>query len=1218
MPLLLRDLIWASATTLSHIGIPGGDSVYRPGFDGIVISDEETPFVPAGRSVWEIGTDQSPKAKANSDFEKRKETSDQETTFVFVTPRIFSDKEAWAKEKEAEPSWRDVRVIDADDLEDWLSRTPSVAALWMERIANIPYPEITPLLQHWDEWKNAMQGYLSPELVLAGKDRQTCRYQLWDWLENDESQPLLLNAYSPHDGKLFLSASLLSADGYGDWLVRAVFCDDIKTLRQLAVGAVPQFIITNIDDRGIAQKAIKNGHKYCVLRPHSHKRKIKNIPQIELPLRISRHEGEQALRDLGMPKGEIERTLRSAGRMLMALRREISGEHPCWASPELRNIMPAVVLISGWDESRDEDRETLENLSRKQYQEIENALKKVKALPESPIQYIEPYWRVFSPMDTWRCLAPQLSKSDMENFRTVCIAAFTKPDPVLDLPSEQQWAAAIYNKRTPYSTFLREGLLQSLIIIAEFGDSFGLECVDSPQAWVNRVVYDIFEECRDSKKWKALTNSFIELAEAAPDIFLKELERRIQEQPESLKDLFSTEGDSLLSSGYYENLIWALKKLAWLHEYFPRVVRNLVWLCQIPFESNSNLTPLSALHDIFRIECPQTSVQIIKRQELLTSISDESPNTFVSLLLRLLPEFNTFFTLSPRPTWRETHIHPDVTQGEYSDGIAWAADNLVQSCALDGALWGQIINRYTSVPQHTQKIILDHLTQIIQAGKLEKDALVLRSAIRKRLHYWNLNKKSDIYPNEDVESFHKLCDMLEPDDAIEKALWLFDNTWPDLPDEDGSPDQKEKTLAKMRSDALKEIVKSKGVAGINKLAQRCINPWFVGKCAASGLHKDELSDFLSSLNIADDYTIPFCEGFIHGAGQLLGVDWINQLIENEQKTQNRPVVLAFCFLQCPPEKILWERIAELGEECDEKYWANFNFYSNREELNKLVSEDQCYMYDKLAKFSQVDDFVRLAGRKSSGMTYRQRIQALELYAKRHKNCRVDEYHIETIFKRIYECEDRDENEVTQFEFLYAELLKDKQLLLHKKMALHPEIFQSVFFSAYGEGDYNNKNIASCAYRVLESWSILPGVQPDGSVNENSLTKWIHSVRALCKGLNASSRVEQQIGEVLAHSPSDEDGLFPCEAVRNTMQNVLTEPMEKGFYTGVRNQEALKFLPVDEIEQNAKIKAQQFYRWAEQCRIRWPRVSQLLTNIADSYEAQKRRMQKDRLHDDMNY
>lgn len=57
--------------------------------------------VPAGRSVWEAGTDHNPKGKADKDYAKRLAQvpagERAATTFVFVTSRVWTGATDWAR-----------------------------------------------------------------------------------------------------------------------------------------------------------------------------------------------------------------------------------------------------------------------------------------------------------------------------------------------------------------------------------------------------------------------------------------------------------------------------------------------------------------------------------------------------------------------------------------------------------------------------------------------------------------------------------------------------------------------------------------------------------------------------------------------------------------------------------------------------------------------------------------------------------------------------------------------------------------------------------------------------------------------------------------------------------------------------------------------------------------------------------------------------------------
>ena len=55
-PELIKRLILVGCQNVSSIRMPGLDDIWAPGFDGIVESQDQTPYVPAGKSVWEFGT----------------------------------------------------------------------------------------------------------------------------------------------------------------------------------------------------------------------------------------------------------------------------------------------------------------------------------------------------------------------------------------------------------------------------------------------------------------------------------------------------------------------------------------------------------------------------------------------------------------------------------------------------------------------------------------------------------------------------------------------------------------------------------------------------------------------------------------------------------------------------------------------------------------------------------------------------------------------------------------------------------------------------------------------------------------------------------------------------------------------------------------------------------------------------------------------------------
>jgi addiction module HigA family antidote len=112
LPVLLRKLVHSTSSALRQVDFPGYDNAERKGSDGFVEVGAATPWVPEGRSYWEFGTDQRPGAKAENDYKARLGSVDPAeratSTFVFVTPRNWSGKTAWEKQKNEAGDWKAV------------------------------------------------------------------------------------------------------------------------------------------------------------------------------------------------------------------------------------------------------------------------------------------------------------------------------------------------------------------------------------------------------------------------------------------------------------------------------------------------------------------------------------------------------------------------------------------------------------------------------------------------------------------------------------------------------------------------------------------------------------------------------------------------------------------------------------------------------------------------------------------------------------------------------------------------------------------------------------------------------------------------------------------------------------------------------------------------------------------------------------------------------
>ena len=187
LPLLVRKLILASSQPES-IDFPSGDLVQVGGWDGTLNVETTKRFIPSGVSGWEFGTNKVVSKKVNQDYDKRTNNPGQislkDSTFVFVTSRLWTKKKKWVEEKKKEKKWKDVRGINAEDLADWLAENPAVHR-WFARIVGKRTAQLWDLEQAWEALSQVTSISLGTELFTNAREKE--KKDLLSFLQEEAS-----------------------------------------------------------------------------------------------------------------------------------------------------------------------------------------------------------------------------------------------------------------------------------------------------------------------------------------------------------------------------------------------------------------------------------------------------------------------------------------------------------------------------------------------------------------------------------------------------------------------------------------------------------------------------------------------------------------------------------------------------------------------------------------------------------------------------------------------------------------------------------------------------------------------------------------------------------------------------------------------------------------------------------------------------------------------
>jgi hypothetical protein len=224
-----------------------------------------------------------------------------------------------------------------------------------------------------------------------------------------------------------------------------------------------------------------------------------------------------------------------------------------------------VLFANAWDEHKDGDRQVIETLTGKKHEDFIKELTPFLSVDDSPIRKVGSVWMIKSPLDAWFLLAPHLTQDQLKLFDQSLLAVLTKTDPKYELEPEKRWAAAIYGKSNPYSDWLRTGLVESLVLLAVFGNRS--PSIVSTQAFANHVVSQVFATADKWEAWASIQDATPLLAEAAPDTFMEAVEQGISKNPAMFKELMKDSDGGIFGECRHSGLLWALEGIAWSPEY---------------------------------------------------------------------------------------------------------------------------------------------------------------------------------------------------------------------------------------------------------------------------------------------------------------------------------------------------------------------------------------------------------------------------------------------------------------------------------------------------------------------------------------------------------------------------------------------------------------------------------------------------------------------------
>jgi len=635
---LLAHLILAKHGGTVQLRFPADEGVRHPGWDGRTSTEIGSTYVPKGDAGWEIGAQRSNiSQKATDDYRKRSAApaplNPASAAYVFVTPRHWPQKDEWAKARQDEGPWREVRAYDADDLVHWIEQTPAVGLWLATRLGKRP-AGTRELENVWEEWSLATQWPLIEDLVLSDRDQDAI--EVLRWLRG-EPTVLSIQATTTDEVMAFFHATLreLPDDLAASYRARCLVATTAAAARALANSPAPLILLLADPEPGLAQSLARRGH--YVLQAYDER--LVSRGELRTLARPSREGIASALTAAGVAAPHAKALARDSARNLAVLRRLIPGAPgrlpPRWAEEPPRRALLAALLAGGWDEDAEADRARLSEIADQPYDAVIADLAPCVGKFDSPLQKIGSTWRIASPFDAWFLLAHNLTAVDITRFEAAAHAVLGSADPRFGMDPDERWMAAVRGVHPEYSGMLRHGIGQVLILLALWGDR--VRTVPDAGRRADAIVGKLLRNA-DAQRWWSLSRDFRLLAEASPDAFLTAVEDSLDQNDPPIKALFGHEG-GVFGTEHLSDLMWAIESLAWSPDLMPRATHVLARLEAIDTKPRRYVNgPANSLRRIHLLWMPQTYASLDQRLRALDLIRKREPNAAWNLMLAVLPK----------------------------------------------------------------------------------------------------------------------------------------------------------------------------------------------------------------------------------------------------------------------------------------------------------------------------------------------------------------------------------------------------------------------------------------------------------------------------------------------------------------------------------------------------------------------------------------------------
>ena len=1240
LPRLVRSLIAETEPSAEWLNMPAGTGVRRPGVDGVLKCGLGNRYVPSGLSVWELSTQKKDcGTKARSDYDKRvrqllsAEQSDM--TYVAVMCAEWAKKGVFAQERSQGPGFRSVETLDVDDLEAWLECAP-LTTVWLREHRGEPVTGIGLLSGWWAKWLDATTTPLDVSVVLAGRDPQASA--LRDRCRQNRGGVITVGGMVHLNEILaFVAAALTPSESSDSPIADALYVHGRdQAQRLLAVEALTTS--GRPSQHALAMTVVVPSAEFAQHLPAgSQHRMIVPVPgssQADIVLEaVDSEVVASKLQEAGLELHAAQELGGLARISLLALWRHLaidpSLHRPSWVTGAIETSLRRSLLLGGWNESREGDRQIVERFVGQPYEAVTEVLSRLDA-GDAPMVPTGELWHGVSPEDTWMLVRAQLSPSDITDFDKIAHEILTEPNPLWGLTGEDSMRAQVEGIRARYSHQIKRGVATTLALLGTHppvlrGDASTASGAAQGIVW--RVLRSA-ETDATPETWAAVSEVLRLLAEAAPDTVLEGLRTCLSAPHPFARAMFTDRGSDhffFQPSSPHLRILAALEVLAWSPDHLMGAADLLADLAEIDPGGQYANRPSESLASIVCPWMPHTSAEAHDRLTAIRMLRRSHGSVAWPLMLSMLPGGHDFQMSGQWPRYREwRQAEPVVTQAEHAHTVVSIAAMLLEDAGENPNRWVDLVENITNLPDDIRSRAHASLNRLAVAGVNERFKSRVWSALRDLVtHHRQYNDAQWALPESELALFDPVLERLRPS---EPAISHGDLFSPGLMYIDGVSSSEgwetfQEVVGARQTEAVAAILNNGGVQAVLELSDSVESPRPVGAALARCDPTLDM-EILEAMEVASEETTQAALGYFTVRFDEFGWEGIDRLLADHDLS---PRVVADLHRTAPPIELPWTRVDALGTEVAAEYWARATYYD-------------IGILDELSQLLEVTRRLREAGRLALARTllaarpdrhtsqpeFAEEVTAFLEQWIQHPPADPDrssmtDRQLTTLIKVLDgHREHLGTGRVAVIEWQYYPILRHDPGFhapnLYRELARDPDLFVWLVEQAYKPasaipGDdqppstASQRLMAQHAFQVLRDWpasTFAPGLDDEGRVDSGSLNEWVDSARERLSEIDRIDIGDTMIGTALAASPPDPGDEWPGVAVRDLIEQLRSNDVDTGLIVAVRNQRGgTSRSPTaggDQERDLAGTHKAQSRRFRE-----WPRTAAIFTSLASSYE-----------------